>query len=102
MCFTCAAIGTFVRKAAKCFVPNVVTNGTRRRPKDRDRLSWALSFLSDTTLASHLAAFKEIVVMLRELVEAHLELARRDRTEAFARAPSPMVQWDYLSRGPWP
>ena len=32
---------------------------------------------------------KEIAILLRELGEARYELARRDRGEAFTRAPSP-------------
>jgi hypothetical protein len=32
---------------------------------------------------------RELALVLRELAEARLELARRDRIEAFARAPSP-------------
>jgi hypothetical protein len=32
---------------------------------------------------------RELAVALRELAEARYELARRDRIEAFARAPSP-------------
>jgi hypothetical protein len=31
---------------------------------------------------------RELALALRELAEARLELARRDRIEAFARAPS--------------
>ena len=32
---------------------------------------------------------RESAIVLRELAEAHLELARRDTADAFARAPSP-------------
>jgi hypothetical protein len=32
---------------------------------------------------------RELALVLRELAEARLELARRDRIEAFAHAPSP-------------
>ena len=32
---------------------------------------------------------RELAILLRELAEARLELARRDTAKAFARAPSP-------------
>jgi len=34
---------------------------------------------------------RELAVALHELAEARLELARRDRIEVFARAPSPSI-----------
>jgi hypothetical protein len=34
---------------------------------------------------------KQIVILSRELAEARYEIAKRDREEAFARAPSPSM-----------